>query len=154
MDTKTEEKRLKALSRAEWFDAWRIAPRLVVIVYGALVAFLTFWFVQIKTYPKTECQTDLLIKLLDRGMTPEAAESIACTIVAVVGGPTTATTAFVTTICGLGTGIFAFYASTGRDWSKGIMPWSWGKTKKERQETAELEQQAQREEIKRQIDEL
>lgn len=152
-DTRTnEEKRMESLAKAEKFDAFRIIPRLIVFAYGASVGYMAMWFMNIKTYTQTECQESLFIKLLDRGMTPEQVKELACTVTAVVGGPTTATTVFVTTICGLAAVIFAFYTNSGRDWSKGVVPWKWRKGNEE--DSEDVLKNEDKEEIKRKIDEL
>lgn len=53
-------------------------------------------------------------------MSVEEAKVFACSVVDIVGGPTAAQSAFVTTIIGLSTGIFGLYVATGRKWERGL----------------------------------
>jgi hypothetical protein len=134
-----DEKRQKKLARAEWVDAWRIFPRIFVALYGGLVGMIVYWFINIKTYTSEKCDAVLINGLLDRGIDLAAAQDVACTVVSVVGGPTTQHTVLVTAICSLATGVFGFYATSGRDWSKSLAPWKFGKTKQEIENTTEEE---------------
>lgn len=120
------------LAVGESLDAWRIIPRVVLLGYGFLVYHLTVWFLAVPTKDKTECDSSLIETLIVNNVDIEKAQQIACTVVDVVGGPTTAHTAFVTTLCGLATGIFGLYVGTGRKWgSDPYEPWS-GTTKSSR----------------------
>jgi hypothetical protein len=65
-----------------------------------------------------KCDAAILQIFTEAGMELEKAQKLACTVIDVVGGPTPAQSAFVTTIIGLSTGIFGLYASTGRKWDK------------------------------------
>ena len=118
-----------SLALAESADAWRFFPRTLVTVYGVIVFKLLDWFLHLETLKKTACTQELINTLLSKGIPLEKAQALACTVVDVVGGPTTAQTAFVTVIVGLSTAVFAFYVSSGKDWSKSIMPWNFGTTK-------------------------
>jgi len=62
----------------------------------------------------------MLKLLLDSKIDLEQAKALACSIVDVVGGPTAAQSAFVTTITGLSAGIFGLYTATGRKWDGGL----------------------------------
>lgn len=128
-----DEKRAKHLSKAEWVDAWRIFPRLFVLLYGFLVSYVVLWFISIKTYVTTQCDVAMITTLMEKGLSFVDAKTAACTIIAVVGGPTTQHAALVTTICGLATVIFGFYTNSGRDWSKSVLPWKFGKSKKDKE---------------------
>lgn len=101
---------------AESFDAWRIVPRLMLVAYGALVINLYTWYKSIPTFVQQKCDAAVLKIFIDGGMTVHDAQNLACTIVDVVGGPTPAQSAFVTTIIGLSTGIFGLYTATGKRW--------------------------------------
>ena len=70
----------------------------------------------IPTYVQTKCDSCVLQVLTDRGLDIDAAKAIACSVLDIVGGPTAAQSAFVTTIIGLSTGIFGLYVATGRKW--------------------------------------
>lgn len=111
-----------SLPLAESFDAWRIIPRLVLIAYSALVLNMYLWFKSIPTFAQEKCDVAMLKLLLDSKVDLEQAKSLACSIVDVVGGPTAAQSAFITTITGLAAGIFGLYTATGRNWSSGMPP--------------------------------
>lgn len=119
------------LAAAEVVDAWRVVPRFVLVGYGYLVYYLTIWFLTIEQEHKTECNESLITTLLDKGIDINQAQAIACTVVDVVGGPSTAHTAFITTICGLATGIFGLYVGTGRKWDQNPFKY-WGRRESDR----------------------
>ena len=108
--------RKTSLLLAEAFDAWRVVPRLILIGYSWLVVELYLWYKNIPTYIKQSCDDKTMEVLLKQGIELAKAASIACTTTDVVGGPTAAQSAFVTTIIGLSAGIFGLYTSTGRKW--------------------------------------
>lgn len=109
-----------SLVLAETFDAWRVVPRLVLILYALMVVDLYTWFKAIPTIQVTRCDAALVEILKNSGMDIDRATELACTASDVVGGPTSSQSAFVTTIIGLSTGIFGLYASTGRRWENGL----------------------------------
>jgi hypothetical protein len=111
-----------SLALAESFDAWRIIPRSILVVYSALVLNLYLWFKSIPTFVQERCDSAMLRMLLESKIGLEEAKLIACSIVDVVGGPTAAQSAFVTTITGLSAGIFGLYTATGRRWDGGLPP--------------------------------
>lgn len=111
-----------SLALAESFDAWRIIPRAILIVYSALVLNLYLWFKSIPTFVQERCDAAMLKMLLESKIGLEEAKVLACSIVDVVGGPTAAQSAFVTTITGLSAGIFGLYTATGRRWDSGLPP--------------------------------
>lgn len=108
--------RKTSLILAEAVDAWRVIPRLILIGYSWLVFQLYLWYKNIPTYVQERCDAAVLKIFLDSKMTLVEAQQLACTVVDVVGGPTAAQSAFVTTIIGLSTGIFGLYTATGRRW--------------------------------------
>ena len=103
---------------AESVDAWRIIPRTILVLYSTLVFNLYLWFKSIPTYVQEQCDAATLRVLMESGMVMDDAKNIACYVVDVVGGPTAAQSAFVTTIIGLSTGIFGLYVATGRKWER------------------------------------
>jgi hypothetical protein len=107
-----------SLHLAEAVDAWRVVPRMILVCYAWLVNQLYLWYTKIPTYVQEKCDAAVLQIFLESGMELEKAQKLACTVIDVVGGPTPAQSAFVTTIIGLSTGIFGLYASTGRKWDK------------------------------------
>lgn len=108
--------RQNILLLAEAFDAWRVIPRLMLLAYGYLVFNLYIWYKNIPTYVQEKCDSEIVNLLLAKGMAYPDIKQFACTVVDVVGGPTTAQSTFVTTIIGLSTGIFGLYTTTGRKW--------------------------------------
>jgi len=106
------------LKTAEIFDAWRVIPRIVLVLYSSLVFSLYLWYRSIPTFIKEECDNELVEILLSKSIELTEAQSVACTVVDIVGGPTMAQSTFVTTIIGLSTGIFGLYVATGRKWDK------------------------------------
>lgn len=109
-----------ALSLAESFDAWRVIPRIIVLMYSVLVTHLYLWYKSIPTFIQEKCDPSILRMLLESGIDINEAKLVACSIVDVVGGPTASQTTFVTTIIGLSTGIFGLYTATGRKWERGL----------------------------------
>ena len=109
-----------SLALAESFDAWRIVPRAILVVYSALVLNLYLWFKSIPTFVQERCDASMLKILIDANVSLDQAKALACSIVDVVGGPTAAQSAFVTTITGLSAGIFGLYTATGRRWDGGL----------------------------------
>lgn len=104
------------LMLAEAFDAWRVIPRLMLMAYGYLVFNLYVWYKNIPTYVQEKCDPTIIASLLAKGLSRPEIKQFACTVVDVVGGPTTAQSTFVTTVIGLSTGIFGLYTATGRKW--------------------------------------
>jgi len=121
--------RMWHLAIAESIDAWRIVPRTIVILYGVMVAYLMEWYLHLQTFPKIQCAADVLTAALSKGVPLDKAQELACHVVDIVGGPSTSQTAFVTAVISLSSAIFGFYVSTGKDWSKSILPWKFGATK-------------------------
>lgn len=115
---KSEKLRNYSLILAEAFDAWRIVPRIILVGYSWLVINLYMWYRSIPTYLQERCDPMVLDTLLRNELPIEQARAIACTVVDVVGGPTAAQSAFVTTIIGLSAGIFGLYTATGRRWDR------------------------------------
>lgn len=109
-----------SLALAESFDAWRVIPRAILVVYSALVLNLYLWFKSIPTFVQERCDASMLKILIDANVSLDQAKALACSIVDVVGGPTAAQSAFVTTITGLSAGIFGLYTATGRRWDGGL----------------------------------
>lgn len=105
---------------AESVDAWRIIPRTILVLYATLVFNLYLWYKSIPTYVQEQCDPTVLRVLMELNMTVEEAKVFACSVVDIVGGPTAAQSAFVTTIIGLSTGIFGLYVATGRKWERGF----------------------------------
>ena len=105
-----------SLVLAETVDAWRIIPRVMLLAYGALVMNMYMWYKSIPTFIQEKCDAAVLQLFIQGGMALQQAQSLACTVVDVVGGPTAAQSTFITTIIGLSAGIFGLYTATGKRW--------------------------------------
>jgi hypothetical protein len=81
---------------------------------------LYIWYKSIATYVQEQCDPSVLRVLMELEMSVDEAKVFACSVVDIVGGPTAAQSAFVTTIIGLSTGIFGLYVATGRKWERGL----------------------------------
>ena len=107
---------------AEMVDAWRIVPRLMVIAYGYLTWKTWVWYTGIEvTVTKTNCQL--------------LANEVICDITGVVG-PSTQQAALVTAIVSMAAVVIGLYSSSGKDWTKPLLPW-FGKKKEEEENPAE-----------------
>ena len=104
------------LDFAKAFDSLRIIPRILLFMYGLLVYNMYVWYKSIELVEETECDNNILQTLIAAGMDPEKATAMACTVVAVVGGPTPAQTSFVTIIVGLATAVIGLYLNSGPKW--------------------------------------
>ncbi len=96
------------LAVAEFFDAWRFIPRAVVLVYIAGCVYIGLWYLGLEPYILQDC-------IAAGGMAKD------CLIMV----PTVSHMGALTAWLGLGTGIFAFYATTGRKWQgNGFSKWN------------------------------
>jgi hypothetical protein len=103
--------RLMHLAAAEAVDAWRIVPRLMVAGYAYMLAYMIYWYMQLKPYVLEEC-----VKALG----PDVAASITHCI---IQEPSTQHTALITAVVGISAGVFGFYANSGRAWTQGVFKW-------------------------------
>lgn len=117
--------RVMHLLLAEAFDAWRVVPRMFLALYGAMLWWLVKWFTTSRTIEKITCDKDLIIDLSNKHFTMDQIQTLACTVSDVIHitAPGTAHTVFATTVAGLATAVFAFYANTGKDWNRGVTWW-------------------------------
>lgn len=116
------ELRNVSLVLAESLDAWRVIPRIMLVGYSWLVLNLYVWYKSIPTYVQEKCDAAVVSILIEKGFPIEQIQAVACTVADVVGGPTAAQSAFVTTIIGLSAGIFGLYTATGRKWDNWSPP--------------------------------
>lgn len=105
--------RRAALVVAEFIDSFSIIPRLIVASYGVMVVHAFLWFKSIATYPVYKCDAAVLRIFIDAKIDVHQAQSIACQITEIAGGPTTAQTALVTAVFGLAPIMFGLYVQTG-----------------------------------------
>lgn len=122
--------RVMHLLLAEAFDAWRVVPRMFLALYGAMLWWLVKWFTTSRTIEKISCDKDLIIDLSSKNFTMDQIQTLACTVTDVIriSSPDTAHTVFATTVASLATAVFAFYANTGKDWSRGVTWWKLRRT--------------------------
>lgn len=116
MEQEKKSLRERFLGYAEMIDAYRVVPRIFLIMYGVLVYNLYLWYISIETKVVETCDSALIEILTKNGASLIEAQELACRVTEVIGGPTSAQTTFVTTIIGLATPLFGFYANTGRVW--------------------------------------
>lgn len=111
-ESKTDLYRKRHLAFAEFIDAWRIIPRVLVAAYCWLLITVTVWYMDMKPYMLEGCDVSILGK--------------DC----LVQAPATQHAALITAVVGVAAAIFGLYSNSGRKWSEGFNPWS-GKKKKE-----------------------
>ena len=92
---------------AEWVDAWRLIPRVLVAGYAYLLYKVVKWYMNMTPYMLEGCDVDKL------------AEN--CLIMA----PTTQHAALVTAVVGIAAAVFGLYAGSGRKWN-GFTKWNNG----------------------------
>ena len=92
------------LAVAEWIDAWRLIPRVLVGIYVWLVYKVVAWYMALE--PK-----------MIEGCVSETA--LDC----VYSAPTTAHAALVTAVIGISAAIFGLYTTSGKKWN-GFQPWN------------------------------
>ncbi len=94
------------LAIAEWFDAWRILPRAVVILFGYGAYHVTRWYMNLSPYILENC-------IEVGGKVSEC----------IVAAPTTQHTALLSALFALAAAVFAFYTSAGKKWN-GFSNWN------------------------------
>lgn len=83
------------LAIAEWFDAWRIFPRLMVGLYMTLVYQVVTWYMALEDHVIVGCASQSVVDCI-------------------IQAPSNQHAALVTAIIGFSAAIFGFYASTGK----------------------------------------
>ena len=73
--------RKTSLALAESVDAWRLIPRIMLVIYSALVLNLYLWFKNIPTFAQERCDVGMIKILLDSGVLLDEAKLLACSIV-------------------------------------------------------------------------
>jgi len=110
---------------AESVDAWRIIPRAMVAAYGVLTWKTWVWYTSIDVIiTKTNCQL--------------LGAEVVCDITGVVG-PSTQQAVLVTAIVSMAAVVIGLYSSSGKDWTKPLLPWFTKKEEPAKEETAEQE---------------
>lgn len=99
---------------SELIDIFRIIPRLMILYYTGLLVYLVNWYTNIEKYVQYKCDETVLQLLLDHGETIIKAQEMACTVINVTGGPSTAETTFVSALISLP--VFKFFVDSAKLW--------------------------------------
>lgn len=108
--------RRRHLAVAEFVDAWRVVPRLLVLGYIWLLAYVVTWYMDKEPYLLEGCDVVALGK--------------EC----LVQAPSTQHAVLITAVVGVAAAIFGLYSGTGRKWN-GFIPWKEGTPKKKEEQT-------------------
>lgn len=92
------------LASAEFIDAWRVAPRLLVLGWGFVLYKVITWYMSLQSYVVENCPVEVV-------------ESC------IVHAPNTQHATLVTALVGASAAVFAFYTNSGRKWN-GFVPWN------------------------------
>lgn len=90
--------RLFHLMVAEWMDAWRVIPRVIVAGYAYFMYIMILWYMDLQPYMLEGCDIDKLGE--------------AC----IVTAPTSQHATLITAIVGVAAAVFGFYANSGKSW--------------------------------------
>lgn len=93
------------LAVAEFIDAWRVIPRLLVAGYAYFLYKVIDWYMTLEPHIAPGCD-----------VTQFAEQCI-------VPAPTTQHAVLVTAVVGIAGAVFGFYTNTGRKWGEGIKFW-------------------------------
>lgn len=87
------------LQIAEIVDAWRIVPRVLVLLYGLMLYNTITWYMNLQPYMLEDCKSDKVSECI-------------------VQAPTTQHAALVTAVVGISAAFFGLYANSGRSWGR------------------------------------
>jgi len=107
--SKVDLYRKRHLMVAEFIDAWRLIPRLLVAGYTWLLVKVVIWYMDKEPYLLEGCDVATLGK--------------EC----LVQAPSTQHAALVTAVVGIAAAIFGLYSNSGRKWSEGVKTWNGAK---------------------------
>jgi len=93
------------MSMAEFVDAWRLIPRLLVIGYGYMMWTVVKWYMDIEPFMIEDCDVSIL--------------KDAC----ISQAPTTQDAVLVTAFLGVAAAVFGLYSNSGKKWN-GFTPWN------------------------------
>lgn len=105
------------LDWAELIDAYRVVPRIAVILFITLITYVLFYWVSFDTIDLIECDAKTMEVLLTHKVDPKEAKEIACNVKDIIGPPASFTTVF-SVLIGAATGFFGLYANSGRKWDR------------------------------------
>ena len=114
-ESEIDRRRKLHLSMAEFLDAWRLFPRLLIGLYCWITYEVITWYMSLQPYIIDDCNVEILKENC------------------VVAAQTTGQSLLVSAIFGAATGIFGLYASTGRKWGEGVSNWRTKNGKKQSQ---------------------
>ena len=92
------------LAVAEWVDAWRVIPRILIAAYSYLVWFTITWYMALKPYMLEDC------------IVQDMANCI-------IAAPSTQHAALVTAVVGVSAAVFGLYSNSGKKWN-GFTKWN------------------------------
>jgi hypothetical protein len=108
---------------AETVDAWRLVPRLMVVAYGFLTWKTWEWYTGLEAIvTKSNCQL--------------LGSQVVCDITGIVG-PSTQQAALVTAVVGAAAVVIGLYSSSGKDWTKPLLPWFGSKNDEKKDDSNE-----------------
>jgi len=91
--------RMGHMALAEFFDAWRVIPRIIVGGYGYLLYWVIVeWYAKLTPYMLDGCVSEKMIECM-------------------VHAPTMEHTALVVTVVGISAPIMSFYVNTSKKWN-------------------------------------
>ena len=105
--------RVRYMAVAEWVDAWRIVPRIIVGGYAYMLWTVVTWYMALEPQLIENCATEILKELC------------------VAQAPSTQHAALVTAVIGISAAVFGLYSNSGRKWT-GFTPWGTKPSPKER----------------------
>ena len=91
---------------AEWVDAWRLIPRLMVAGYAYMTWEVIKWYMAIKPTMMEGCDIEIL------------GESC------IIQGPSTQHAALVTAVIGIAAVVIGLYTNSGKNWDSSFLPWN------------------------------
>lgn len=93
------------LAVGEWFDSWRIVPRIIVAGYSYLVYIVVKWYMELTPYMIEGCVSQVVTDCIAQA-------------------PSTQHAALVTAVISIAAAIFGLYSSSGRKWENGFRKWN------------------------------
>ncbi len=100
---------------AEWIDAWRLIPRVIVAGYSYMLWVVVKWYMELEPRILEGCDMAVLAEKC------------------LIDGPTTQHAALVTAVIGVAAAVFGLYANSGRKWN-GFTHWNKPEEKKEEEQ--------------------
>ena len=102
---------------AELIDAYRVFPRIVLMLFVLAVGTSLDWYLSYEIQFTRACDVKVLTLLLDKDIELDIAKGIACPITEVIERPS-GYTFLLSTLIGSSAAIFGFYLNSGRRWGR------------------------------------